>query len=50
MKSTEVTSKMRGNQKAFKVWKEHNDFIVPFVKEDDLAEARGTFPSDCYDR
>jgi arylsulfatase A-like enzyme len=49
MKSTEITASLRGNQKAFKVWKDHADFIVPFVKDEDLEGASGEFPSDCYE-
>ena len=47
-KSTELTSYMRGNQVAFQVWREHGDFIVPWVKMDDLDASKGSFPSDCY--
>ena len=47
-KSTELTSSMRGNQVAFQVWREHGDFIVPWVKMDDLDASKGSFPSDCY--
>lgn len=47
-KSTTVDYPSRGNLAAFQVWKEHDDFIVPYVKDDDLADARGkTFPGDC---
>jgi len=47
-KSTELTSMMRGNQVAFQVWKQHSDFIVPWVKASDLDSTKGSFPSDCY--
>ena len=39
---------MRGNQVAFQVWKQHSDFIVPWVKASDLDSTKGSFPSDCY--
>lgn len=47
-KSTELTSSMRGNQVAFQTWKDHSDFIVPWVKASDLDKSKGGFPEDCY--
>lgn len=50
-KSTELNFPERGNLAAFQVWKEHDDFIVPYVLESDLEGAVGSksFPSDCTD-
>ena len=30
------------------VWKDHNDYMVPWVNEDDIIEFKGTYPEDCY--
>jgi len=50
-RSTELDMAIRGSLKSFQVWKEHGDFIVPYVSDEDLAHARGkSFPSDCYRR
>lgn len=46
--STELESSMRGNQVAFQVWKEHGDFIVPYVKAEDLDQSKDSYPEDCY--
>jgi len=30
------------------VWKDHNDYMMPWVNVDDIIEFKGTYPEDCY--
>ena len=30
------------------VWKDHNNYMMPWVNEDDIIEFKGTYPEDCY--
>lgn len=52
LKSSLLEFPTRGNLAAFQRWKEHDDFIVPYVKEDDMANGYNTktYPADCYRR
>jgi arylsulfatase A-like enzyme len=45
-RSKEITFEMRGNREAFIVWKDHDDFIVPYAIEKDLDQDKA-FPRDC---
>ena len=36
------------NREGLKEWKAHGDYIVPWVKQEDLEDYAGTFPNDCY--
>ena len=29
-------------------WKDHGNYVVPWVNEDDLIDYAGTYPADCY--
>ena len=40
LKSALLEFPTRGNLAAFQRWKEHDDFIVPYVKEDDLSNVK----------
>ncbi len=35
------------NTATMAIWKEHNNFLVPWVNYKDLVVYKGTFPEDC---
>lgn len=46
--SYEMTFDFGANRKSFQVWKEHGDWMVPYIKVEDILQYKGTFPEDCY--